>query len=155
MSEPGTSSPAPEHAPGLTFKDALAFVIDYAKFVGTLWSSYILLVSAMVGWLITMRAKEGATPFDLSARWTLIVAYLFVTAICAGVISHNNRNLSNLMAIVQAFAKADPAQGDLRRAYDRAFKESRNDALLKSSVWALLPVAAAISLLIFFLTSPK
>ena len=122
----------------ITFERALSLAFDYGKFIAQLWSYYITLIVGIIGWLVTIRGQ--ATQLDRFSRWTVIVAYLVITAIFAAVLSANHRELIKLMRVVHMLAKDDP---DLLEIYG-ARVDPQMLRLLRLTLCLVLPVVAAL-----------
>lgn len=144
----------------MSLQQALAFVIDYGKFIGTLWNYYIVLIVAIIGWLVTLRSKD--LPLDDAARITLIVAFIGVSFFFGLVLYANHRQLVGLMQVTDELAKIDRETvanlaknrtQDVRLVYDRVFDSSRMASDLNLTLYWVLPaVTLLVSLFMFFIT---
>jgi hypothetical protein len=123
-----------EAAAAVPLKDLLGFVMDCGKFIVTLWSSYIVLATAMIGWLVSLRGQGKA--LDRGTQWVLVLAFVLVTAVAAAVIWQNSVNLVLLMQVADATAAAimrvegAKAPG-LAESYGALFDVARNKLLLE------------------------
>ncbi len=86
---------------------------DYSKFIVTLWSGYIGVTMAVLGWLITLRSGTGHQ-LDWPAIVILIVAYLAVSWMFHRGLFQYHEILKKLMKLADELAK-DEAYG-LRKA---------------------------------------
>ena len=127
----------------LTLKDAIAFTIDYGKFIATVWAAYIGLITAIIGWLLTLRGGKGLDPLG---SWTLITAFLVVSGMFWGVIHLNDSRLIGLMEVVDQLAKIEADKmTQLKDVYARVFTSTDIAARLRQTEWLFLPIAAALA----------
>jgi len=139
----------------MTLKDALGFVIDYSKFIATLWAAYVGVITAMIGWLVTLRSRD--LPLDDPARMTLIAAFVGVSLVFIAVLHENNRRLVNLMNVVDALAEIEGKKPDQPgETYRRVFQTGSTGTFLKLTAFLVVPlITVLVSLFICLITSPK
>jgi len=90
----------------MILKDALGFVIDYGKFIATLWNGYVVFTGVVIGWLVSMRSKEG--PIDRRLRKILVGGYLVASAVFGIALAYNEVYLFELHAMLHKIADAKP-----------------------------------------------
>ena len=133
----------------MTVKDAMAFLIDYGKFIAAMWSTYIVMVVAVIGWLVTLRSKD--LPLDPFARKTLVATYLGATFIFGFVLYYNHQYLLQLHEMLKVLAtstKDDAASA----AYLATFGKAEIANVLNGTLGALVVIALLVSVFMWFIT---
>ena len=135
----------------MSLKDALSLITDLAKFVQTLWGAYIALIVAMIGWLITLKAKPPA--IDGSMRNTLIITFIGVSCIFAGVLYQNHDRIIRLMRLVDEIAPVEAKKsGHPETVYVQTFQSGKTPLFLHATMVALIPIVICVSIFICQLT---
>ena len=135
----------------MSLKDALGLVTDLSKFVQTLWAAYIGLIVAIIGWLLTLKTKPSA--IDGSLRNTLIITFIGVSCIFAGVLYQNHDRLIRLMRLVDEIAPLEAKKVEHpEEIYRQTFQSGSTPVFLHATVWALIPIVICVSLFICQLT---
>src|SRR5580704_12980475 len=106
---------------------------DYSKFIVTLWSGYIGVTMAILGWLITLRSNGHQ--MDWKAIAILIAAYLAVSWMFHRGLSQYHEILKKLMKLADELAKDEAYR--LRKAAAKNL-ESDPNAPASGSADALL-----------------
>lgn len=133
----------------MTLKDALGFVIDYGKFIATLWNGYVVFTVAVIGWLISIR-KDG--PLDPRVRTLLILAYLAATLIFGIVLAYNKLYLLNLHSMLHALAESMPSDPAVI-AYKSTLGKRHLEPVLFGMLGALAVVAALAAWVMWLVAS--
>jgi hypothetical protein len=141
----------------MSFDRALGYVIDYTKFIATLWATYIGLNVTIIGWLLTLRGMK------IELSWltggVVILTYVGVSFIFREVLHHNHRRLLGLMEIADALAELEAGSNDkLKEIYGRVSNKGDAPALLRKTETTYLRGVASVAVLfmalIVFLPPP-
>lgn len=144
----------------MTLRDGLALVIDYGKFIVAMWGSYTAIILAMIGWLLTLRAKG---PVNRTTVRTLISAFAILSLIFAIIIHINDLQLIGLMQVADTLAQVernrvadlDEALGvDVAAVFDAVFDSRGMARFLYWSPWIVLPVVVLVWLFMRSLAKP-
>ena len=130
--------------PAMTLKDALGFVIDYGKFIATLWNTFIVFTVAVIGWLVSLH-KDGLG--DPKKGLLFIAAYLVATGVFAFVLHANQKYFGDLHRMLHEIADIEPKDG-AAAAYDRTLRKNNPGPMLDATLRYGLPTAAALASII-------
>jgi len=138
---------------------------DYAKFIVTLWGSYIGVTTVMIGWLLTLR--NGSTPLGGGTLLIVAIAYLLISGIFYLVVSAYQSVLKRMMRLgyvyarqevdrlqgadnVAADAKSSAPAADLAKALLEMFDCQPGMRALDRSLWFIWVVTLLV--LVFMLS---
>ena len=137
--------------PEMTLKDAMAFVIDYGKFIATLWNGYVVFTVAVIGWLVTF-SKDG--PWDITLRKIIVSAYLLATLIFGVILAYNALYLLKLHDLLHALAESHRSDKAVQ-AYLTTLGTEKLEPMLVVMFVALVVVALLAAWVMWFIASLK
>jgi hypothetical protein len=130
-----------EKPPSISVKDALSFVIDYGKFLATLWNGFVVFTVGVIGWFLSMH-KDGA--LDASKRNLFIVAYLVACLLFGIALRANQKYFLDLHTMLHKLADNDPNdKGSI--AYKATLGQNDPAPMMAVLLWGGLPGAASLA----------
>jgi hypothetical protein len=134
----------------MTLDRILSFVIDYTKFIATLWATYIGLNVTIIGWLLTLRSMKSPLPWSMGL--VVIAAYLGVSYVFRAVLRQNDKRLLGLMEVADVLADIEARdKAELKEVYGRVFRTGNASELLRNTENAYLGAVVAVTALFMVL----